>query len=127
MSLELQEFTPSIDGTVRSLEAVPGNGRVFDWDTAAAILAKRGLERRYASAGLAEDWAFTGGRIFAYGRTDLAHYIYTFSAWATPVLVLHDGDPYTGEVIPCFVKEGSRPWDAETLWPPTAMEILKGG
>lgn len=123
--MRLTEITPAYEGSARSLAAGPNKGKVFNWDEAGRILRERGLERRYASAGLAEDWDFTGGSIFADGQIVSDGSPYIKSAWATPVLVLHDENPYEGEVIPCFVEASSSSWDSGTVWPMSALVALR--
>lgn len=93
-----------------------GNEKVFDWDKAAKIIKERKPET--ASAGLAEDWAWTGGLIYENGKPVKNEYTFLASRWATPVLILD------GEEIDCYQPEGYHGWDADTKWPESALKIL---
>jgi hypothetical protein len=91
---------------------------VFDWEKAARLIAER--NPREASAGLAEDWEYTGGVIWADGGPCLESYTYLASTWATPELEID------GEVIACFRMEDEVPgWGGETKWPPEACAIAE--
>lgn len=93
--------------------------RVFDWDKAARLIRER--KAAEASAGLSEDWGWTGGKIFASGAPVDANdtYVYLASNWATPVLVID------GENIECWRFQKDSPnWDSSTYWPPSALAIL---
>jgi hypothetical protein len=46
-------------------------------------------------------------------------YTYLSSTWATPVLVLDDGNE-----IDCFIMESETVYDEKTYWPDDALEIL---
>ena len=65
--------------------------RVFDWELAAKIIKARGAKN--ASAGLAEDWEWTGGEILLDGKPAprMNPTFYLASIWATPVLEI-DGE-----------------------------------
>lgn len=95
--------------------------KVFDWDKAAQIIAERKPET--ASAGLRGDWEWTGGTIFYDGHpiTDRDEtYTYLASTWATPELEIE------GQKIACYRMQDETPgWDSDTLWPESALEILK--
>lgn len=96
--------------------------KVFDWDKAARILRAKGAKE--ASAGLAEDWGWTGGVILRGGEPVARKDTYTYlaSTWATPVLYV-DGE---GD-IDCWRYAAEAPeWDAGTLWPESALKIMKG-
>ena len=95
-----------------------GHEKVFDWDKAAQIIKERKPDVAYA--GLSEDWEWTSGLIYENGEPAKS-YAYLYSRWATPVLVL-DFD----EIIECNQPEGYHGWDADTSWPESALEILKG-
>ena len=69
-----------------------GNGKVFDWDKAAKIIKER--RPKTASAGLSEDWEWTGGTIYENGKPVKNEYTYLASRWATPILIL-DGEEKT--------------------------------
>lgn len=91
--------------------------RVFDWNKAATLIKERSATQ--ASAGLTEDWDWTGGSILKDGKPDMEDYTYLASTWATPVLII-DGD-----YIECFLMENDVPgWNAETKWPESALAIL---
>lgn len=100
--------------------AAAGNElKVFDWEKAARLIAER--KPIEASAGLAGDWEWTGGDIWAGGAPVPPNRTYTFlaSTWATPELDL-DGD-----VIDCFRMQSETPgWDSGTYWPPEALAIV---
>ena len=90
---------------------------VFDWDKAAKLI----VEKRpcVASAGLRDDWEWTGGVIYSDGKPDKESYTYLASKWAVPELIMD------GEVTPCYVMESQTEWNAETKWPKSALEILE--
>lgn len=98
----------------RGMEAM-----VFDWENAARIIKERGAKN--ASAGLDDDWEWTGGEILRDGKPvpeDETH-VYLASTWATPELEV------AGETIPCFRMESETPgWHSGTYWPPEALAIL---
>lgn len=105
----------------RSMAAQGNESKVFDWDRAAALIAE--AKPTIASAGLSEDWGWTGGTIFENGEpVDQGNtYTYLASNWATPEL---DMD---GTVVDCFKMQSEAPqWHAETYWPESALAILKG-
>ena len=92
---------------------------VFDWEKAARLIAERNPDT--ASAGLRDDWEWTGGEIWASGAPVPANRTYTYlaSSWATPEIDL-DGD-----VIACFRMESETPgWGCSTYWPPEALAIV---
>jgi len=92
---------------------------VFDWDKCAQIIKERGATS--ASAGLADDWEWTGGQILVDGEPMPKEQTYTYlaSTWATPELRV-DGD-----VIECYRMESQVPkWDAHTYWPDSALSII---
>jgi len=105
-------------------QASRGNERrVFDWDKAAKLLKESGVEE--ASAGLSQDWGYTGGRILSDGKPDTESYTYLASTWATPELDI-DGD-----VIDCFImeNEAKKRWKgdlAHLKWPESAVKIFFG-
>lgn len=97
--------------------------RVFDWDKAAAILANGRVQD--AEAGLENDLEWTGGKILRDGRPLTSRedtYTYLASNWATPLLII------TGETsLPCWRYQDESPgWEAETLWPDSALAVLRG-
>jgi hypothetical protein len=95
--------------------------RVFDWDKAARLI--RDIKPDRAGAGLADDWEWTGGDIYANGRPveKADTYTYLCSTWATPELRLD------GELQDCwkYVKDTDG-WNASTYWPQSALDILNG-
>lgn len=92
--------------------------KVFDWIKAAKLIKESGETK--ASAGLSEDWEYTGDVIFEDGKPNLDGYTYLASTWATPVLVIGD------ELIDCWIYKKDSPfWDANTKWPQEALDILK--
>ncbi len=91
---------------------------VFDWDKAAKIIKER--KPLLASAGLRDDWEWTGGDIYCEGKPIMDSYTYLASTWAVPELML-DGE----EVIPCYRMQSETPnWNAETKWCQSALDIL---
>ena len=94
--------------------------KVFDWDSAAQIIKVKGLRDAYA--GLLGDWMQTYGCIMRDGEPVKDDMAYLASVWATPAIRFGD------VTIPCFRYQEDVPeWDAHTLWPDSALEILKGG
>ena len=92
--------------------------RVFDWDRAARRIVE--VRPRSASAGLAEDWEWTGGCIFVDGEPVHDGHAYLASTWATPVLIMGGGQE------DCFLVEPNhRGWGSEPKWPDSALAILK--
>lgn len=98
--------------------------KVFDWVKAAKIIIeKRPLN---ATAGLAEDWFWTSGRIYEDEDISFDGYQYSYlkSLWATPILLLiyEDG---RDETVDCWVRSSERPeWNEDTYWPKEAVDIL---
>lgn len=91
---------------------------VFDWDKAARILVDRKPER--ASAGLTNDFEWTGGIIWKGGKPFTDDYTYLASTWAEPLLVIDD------EEIECWRYKSEVPeWNSETKWPKSAIDIVK--
>jgi hypothetical protein len=103
-------------------EVSRGNrSRVFDWVKAAEIIRDR--KPNTASAGLANDWEYTGGLIYtADGIPDEKDtYVFLCSTWATPELEV-DGD-----IMDCWVwQDETDGWEAHTYWPAEAKAILVG-
>lgn len=90
---------------------------VFDWDKAARLIRDR--KPRVAEAGLAGDWGYTGGAIFADGKPVTDSYTYLASTWATPQISLD------GNVEDCYKMQKDTPeWDSDTKWPESALKIL---
>lgn len=90
---------------------------VFDWDKAARLIKERKPE--CASAGLRDDWEYTGGTIYEDGKPVMDNYTYLSSTWAVPELSM-DGD-----IVECFRMEHEVPgWGSDTKWPQSALNIL---
>lgn len=64
----------------------PGGPKVLDWERAAELCAKSDVP---VYAGLAEDWSCTSGMIWD-GEKQVRDYVFVWSSWATPVLVVGD-------------------------------------
>ena len=91
---------------------------VFDWDKAARILSER--MPNVATAGLENDFEWTGGVIWNDGKPFMCSYTYLASTWAKPMLVIGD------EEIECWrYKDDVPDWSAETKWPKSAIDIVK--
>ena len=103
-------------------QATRGNPRmVFDWKKAAELIRDR--KPTEVSAGLQDDWGWTGGEIFKDGKPVPKDDTYTFlgSTWATPEIDID------GEVIDCFVMASETDgWGSKTYWPQEALDILNG-
>lgn len=99
-------------------QAYQGNElKVFDWDKAAKLIKES--KTNYASAGLDEDWEWTGGVIYKDNKPVTDSYTYLSSTWATPKLCIND------EFIDCYKMWCEVPdWNAETKWPESALKIL---
>jgi hypothetical protein len=94
---------------------------VFDWEKAARVIVE--LQVKNAQAGLAGDWEYTGGNILANGEVVPSDETSTYlaSTWAAPELCID------GVTIDCYRMCSETPgWDAETYWPPEALDILNG-
>lgn len=91
--------------------------KVFDWDKAAKLIKERKPET--AEAGLQGDWTYTGGVIYRDGKPVLDTCCYLASTWATPMLELD------GEEIECYVMESKTEWNETTIWPKSALSVLK--
>lgn len=105
-------------------QAAQGNPvKVFDWNEAATRIKVAGAQT--ASAGLQDDWEWTGGEILRDGEP-VPHentYVYLASTWAIPELVIDDDDP-----IPCWkFSDDTDGWDSATYWPASALAILHSG
>ena len=94
--------------------------RIFDWERAASLIRKH--KPRIAEAGLDEDWSYTSGVIWEDEKPIRDENCYLKSVWATPVLYLDAAK------IPCWRMAPQAPgWAACTLWPDSALNILKDG
>ena len=90
---------------------------VFDWIKAAKIIKER--NPIIASAGLRDDWEWTGGTIYENGKIVKDCYTFLASTWAVPELDID------GEIIECYVMKHETKFDAYTKWPKSALDILK--
>ena len=104
----------------REAQLSGAKGKVFDWNKAATIIKENRPD--VATAGLAEDWFWTGCEV--YNSDDGIVSIedgHLCSIWATPILLLefeNRGD-MTEE---CWCYEDEHPdWDAKTRWPEEAL------
>ena len=90
---------------------------VFDWDKAARLILDFGVDE--ASAGLRDDWEWTGGCIFEDGKPFMDDYTYLSSTWAVPELRIGD------VLVPCYRMKSEVPgWGSDTKWPKSALDIL---
>ena len=92
---------------------------VFDWNKAAELIKSR--QPVTVSAGLAGDWEYTGGEIWANGKPvpEDEAYVYLASTWAYPEIEI-DGVRQV-----CYVMEDETDgWDAHTYWPDEALGSL---
>lgn len=99
--------------------------KAFDWDKAAQIIKERLVEHPdlTAEAGLAGDWAYTGGCIFTEGYAVISDYTYLSSTWAIPTLVLSwDGEEQ--EEIDCYCDASER-FDSKSKWDEESLKILE--
>lgn len=99
-------------------EANRGNRmRVFDWNKAAERISE--VRPGCASAGLQDDWEWTGGDIYTADGIPDNSYTYLCSTWAIPELDM-DGD-----IEECWVwKDESPGWDADSFWPGNTRSLL---
>lgn len=95
---------------------------VFDWDEAARIIKKE--KPLWAEAGLMGDWPYTGGCIYKKDDIFVEDYTYLASTWALPALLLFDGEKKW--YIECYVMGSETEWNEHTVWPDSAVKILKG-
>lgn len=93
--------------------------KIFDWDKAARIIQER--KPCSARAGLRLDWENTVGDIYADGKPIFNGDPYLGSNWAVPELEID------GEFIECYIMENQTSFGPKTIWPPSALDILKGG
>lgn len=95
--------------------------RVFDWHKAAILIKER--RPSTVDAGLQDDLYWTGGCIFRDGKPDLESGAFLASIWACPVIILD------GEEIECYIdakRAEELGWNAYTIWPQSALDILNG-
>ena len=92
---------------------------VFDWNEAARLILSSGTKS--ASAGLKDDWEWTGGVIFECGAPVIDSGPYLLSTWAVPGIMIN------GKLLDCYVMQSeAQGWDAGTIWPQSALDILEG-
>ena len=91
---------------------------VFDWKKAAEIIRER--KPKVVSAGLRDDWEWTGGIIYEDGKPVKDSYTYLESTWAVPEMEID------GEIVECYIMGNETKWDAYTKWPKKALDILNG-
>lgn len=91
--------------------------KVFDWDKAAQLIKQS--KATYVSAGLRDDWTWTGGNIYKDGKPNLEDYTYLSSTWAIPEIELD------GVVQECWKWQDETEWDFDTKWPKSALKILE--
>lgn len=117
---EMAAFVASLFSGSVPHDEYPAGNRVFDWKKAARRIKETGAKN--ASAGLAEDWSFTGGDILINGEVVAEEDTYTFleSYWATPVLILD------GVEEECWTLSADSDYDAATYWPSNALRVLAG-
>lgn len=92
---------------------------VFDWDKAATLIIEH--KGKHVSAGLHDDWEYTGGEILKDGRMIPQEDTYTYlaSTWATPEINID------GIIYECYKMESEVPeWDSDTYWPEEARNKL---
>lgn len=110
----------TMDGYYRgqAARAAGARSKVFDWDKAAMIIKDKIPTK--ASAGLSEDWSYTGGTIFENGKIVPKDetYVYLASNWATPELEIN------GFMTECWKYKDETDWDSDTYWPKSARKIL---
>ena len=93
--------------------------KVFDWNKAASLI--RTHRPSVAIAGLSGDMEYTSDIIFENKKPVKNADIYLASTWAVPVLLID------GTAFECYKMAHEVPrWGAKTIWPKSALEILKG-
>lgn len=94
--------------------------KVFDWIKAADLIREH--RPSVAEAGLAKDWEYTGGVIYAEGQPVTDQYTFLHSTWAIPTLLM-EGRDYS-----CWRYEDDQEWGwtSDTKWPVEALKVLKG-
>jgi len=90
---------------------------VFDWAKAARLIMTHQAD--YAEAGLAGNWEWTVGCIYADGQPYFEGRPFLASVHYTPQLLI------AGTFHDCFAMENERPeWNERTVWPPEALAAL---
>lgn len=102
--------------------------KVFDWCKAVDIIEKEKPD--VATAGLAEDWFYTGCTIYSSedGIEIIKDRGYLMSTWATPVLLL-EFENRESKVEECWRFADECPdWNGNTRWPAEALnKFIKQG
>ncbi len=90
---------------------------VFDWNKAAKLIKEK--KPTIVSAGVRDDWEWTGGEIYKDGKIVKDGGTYLSSTWAVPEIDID------GEVKECYIMESeNKQWGAFTVWPDSAEKIL---
>ena len=101
--------------------------RVFDWHKAAEFIRDHRYEIVWVSAGLKEDMECTSGVIWDDDSVVFPDFTYLQSNWATPIMEVCYKDYGIGIVeIECWQYAEDVPWDENTVWPSSAIDILGG-
>jgi len=95
--------------------------KVFDWNKAARLIGESGALE--ASAGLSQDWEYSGDTIYEDGKPVLDCHPYLSSVWATPEIEID------GFLQDCYIMENDVPADwgedyPTIVWPQSALVIL---
>lgn len=100
--------------------------RVFDWDKASRLILQHHSKGCVISAGLSEDWFWTGGTILRDGEPTSSHYTCLGSTWATPIIHFSYEDGKV-ESYECWVWEAESDYTTDTKWPQSALDAVKNG
>lgn len=91
---------------------------VFDWNKALALIIEHKAVN--ASAGLQDDWEWTGDNILKDGIPILNASPYLASTWATPEIEIN------GQLYECYSMQSSVPsWGSDTCWPKEILNKFK--
>jgi len=103
----------------------PDGAKTFDWDKAAAIIKEHlpKYPQLKAEAGLQNDWDYTGGEIYADGKPVSDSYTYLASRWATPTLLLFNGEEEILET-PCFTQDKNTRFHEGSKWDDKSLAVL---
>lgn len=108
----------TMEALARSAAARGQRHKVFDLDRAAIMIASSGNQE--VVAGLQGDLEWTGGVIAINGDPVTTGGTYLASHWAIPVVVID------GCEVECWRYQDETEWNAETVWPESALAILRG-
>ena len=91
---------------------------VFDWFKAVKLILE--FKATNASAGLQDDWNWTGGDILVNGNPLKENEsCYLSSTWAIPEICIDD------TYYECYAMQSKVPeWNSSTFWPKEALELL---